>query len=140
MVQTVADVDDSCICKPFNTSYVVSIASILANLGYLETFVFFGQEGGDVIVDSFDFYLVQALDILGDIFFVVFKQLFLHTKGSAEILVLDVCVHHFWHTAYSGIVAEKTEKHFHLQVTKGLYLNHMLKEFLYKILGIAFCP
>ena len=93
-----------------------------------------------MVVDGLDLCLVQPVDILGDIFLIVFQQLPLYAQGATEILVLDVGVDHLGHAAYRDIVAEKTEEDIHLQIADGLDLKHVLVQVVYEFLGIALGP
>ena len=134
LIQTIADIDDSCISQPLYTPHIISVTCVLAYLCYLETLVLFGKERRDVAIDSLHLSFIQTFYILGDIFLIVFQQLTLNSQSTAEIVVLDIRIYHLWHTAYSNIIAEKTEKNVHLQIVYRLDLQHVLVKVVYKFL------
>ena len=44
LVETVADVDHTCVCKPFYASNVISVSCILSDLGNLESLILLCKE------------------------------------------------------------------------------------------------
>ena len=58
-LQTVADIDDSCIGKPFHCTNIFPIARTASNLGNLEAFVFSSQESSYMSIYRQDFGFVK---------------------------------------------------------------------------------
>ena len=87
MSETIADVDDTCITKPFDGAYVFSVSSSMGNLAYQKFLVVLSQEDRNMVVHVLDFSFVEPLCIFRNVFLIVKKELVLHLERAAEVSV-----------------------------------------------------
>jgi len=99
-------INNTGISKPVNSSYIIAVTCTSPYFGNLKFLVVFSKKNRNLTVYIKDSALIQPLCILGNILFIIKKQLLLQLQCSTVILLFYKHKNHSRHTAQNHILPE----------------------------------
>jgi len=136
LLHTIANAYDACVVQPIHRAHVLAASCTALDLGNLKFFVLLAEENGDLSVNAQNLSLVKTACILGNVLFIIQKDLPLEPEGSAVILVFDKRIHDGRHTAEDHVLSEIFQHDVVFDVGEGSERDHVPVQIL-DLLGLV---